>query len=59
MWKEVSKSYESGKSKKMKKVFKYGTGFDIPDGAEYLTTKIEINEGVRLVWHYFLVEVSK
>jgi len=57
----------------MKKVYKYGTGHEIPEGAEYLTTVVE-NEGIdgnyggltpnpssfaRLVWHYFLVEVGK
>ncbi len=49
----------------MKKVFKYGTGQEIPESAVYLTTKVEtleiktddgtITKNV-LVWHYFLVE---
>ena len=57
----------------MKKVFKYGTGHEIPEGAEYLCTKTETVtksgkfEGVSdcimkrnvLVWHYFLVEVNE
>ena len=48
----------------MKKVFKYGTGYEIPKGAVYLTTLVEIikksgQEDARLVWHYFLVEVKK
>ena len=58
----------------MKKVFKYGTGQEIPEGAEYLCTKTqskvkEIREGSLvtwegyvdcwLVWHYFLVEVKE
>lgn len=51
----------------MKKVFKYGTGHEIPEGAEYLTTIVEekVTDGygpvrsiARFVWHYFLVEVS-
>lgn len=54
----------------MKKVFKYGTGQEIPKGAIYLHTLVEekspsfIHKGkvihaVRLVWHYFLVEVRE
>lgn len=53
----------------MKKVFKYGTGHPIPEGAVYLSTvkQTEVidrdNEGVTypcwLVWHYFLVEVEE
>jgi hypothetical protein len=56
----------------MKKVFKYGTGQEIPEGAVYLTTLVEnvnLKENkdvgrygerkVRLVWHYFLVEVKE
>ena len=53
-----------------KKVFKYATGDEIPEGAVYLTTVVqtEIIKGtgnphvgnykdeVWLVWHYFLVE---
>lgn len=48
----------------VKKVFKYGTGQEVPEGAVYLTTIVE--EGTtevrekerkfRLVWHYFLIE---
>ncbi len=57
-----------------KKVYKYGTGQTIPEGAVYLCTKTETvktydyhlnGEGVAsetknniLVWHYFLVEVQ-
>ncbi len=45
--------------KKVKKVFKYGTGHVIPDGAIYLYSCVqEIGMG-RLVWHYFLVEVEE
>lgn len=52
----------------MKKVFKYGTGHEIPEGAEYLYTRVEIVKElkagpmttryveVEYVWHYFLVE---
>lgn len=55
----------------MKKVFKYGTGEEIPEGAVYLSTQVdtaswdsgESSTPVRvtrndLVWHYFLVEVK-
>jgi|WetSurMetagenome_2_1015567.scaffolds.fasta_scaffold831857_2 hypothetical protein len=45
----------------MKRVYKYGTGEEIPDGAIYLTTIVEMKEIIgsvhRLVWHYFLVDV--
>lgn len=57
----------------MKKIYKYPTGAEIPDGAIYLSTvtqtQIEENTGRNgdttfalwnrcwLVWHYFLVEV--
>ena len=47
----------------MKKVFKYGTGQPIPEGAVYLSSFVEeINNGVtvaRFVWHYFLVDVKE
>ena len=54
----------------MKKVYKYGTGQEIPEGAIYLHTWVEekstsiLHEGkvihaIRLVWHYFLVEVKE
>lgn len=47
----------------MKKVFKYATGEDIPEGAEYLCSKKNgiFNEanGFKYVWHYFLVEVKE
>lgn len=49
--------------KKIKKVFKYGTGQTIPKGAIYLTTikNGEMGEGQhrKFVWHYFLVEVEE
>ncbi|KKN57978.1 hypothetical protein LCGC14_0556360 [marine sediment metagenome] len=48
----------------MKKVYKYGTGDEIPEGAEYLCS---VKNGLmkndnypndyKFVWHYFLVEV--
>lgn len=57
---------------KIKKVFKYGTGHEIPEGAVYLSTQVEkMTESLvtdtgkkhfehnRLVWHYFLVEVEE
>lgn len=43
----------------VKKVFKYGTGWEVPGGAEYLSTRIEQIVGEDLVWHYFLVEVEE
>ena len=56
----------------IKKVFKFETGQDIPEGAVYLSTQVETEsykyfagdhtERIvvenRLVWHYFLVEVK-
>ena len=50
----------------MKKVYKFGTGEEIPEGAVYLCTKKQTEAQVDgkvghcwLVWHYFLVEVEK
>ena len=47
----------------MKKVFKYATGQEIPEGAEYLCTiknGMMVAQGSReFVWHYFLVEVKE
>jgi len=58
----------------MKKVYKYGTGKPIPEGAEYLCTQVEDQVFVdknsdtddevrtrsnRLVWHYFLVDADE
>ena len=50
----------------MKKVFKYGTGQEIPKGAIYLNTiaqtqTFEDGDLIKCwyVWHYFLVEVKK
>jgi len=50
----------------VKKVFKYGTGMELPKGAIYLNTQVELVKGrdfpsgehvtIRLVWHYFLVD---
>ena len=61
--------------KKVKRIYKYGTGEKIPEGAIYLSTikQIEIQENIGkngdtshafwnkcwLVWHYFLVEVEE
>lgn len=56
----------------MKKVFKYPTGAEIPEGAVYLSTQVEIKTEYYYVdgrvdksdttnvavWHYFLVEVD-
>ena len=52
---------------KVKKVFKYGTGQAIPEGAVYLSTvkqtELEVSPGewlrCWLVWHYFLIEVEE
>jgi len=57
---------------KIKKVYKYATGQEIPEGAVYLSTQVETeSEQIErdslpktftrnvLVWHYFLVEVEK
>lgn len=43
----------------VKKVFKYGTGHEIPEGAKYLYSREEKIKEVVFVWHYFLVEVLK
>jgi len=54
----------------MKKVYKYGTGHPVPEGAVYLCTKVQrkilldvpearLLEDCWLVWHYFLVEVEE
>ena len=44
----------------MKKVLKYATGEEIPEGAVYLCTIkngiISRKSGYEYVWHYFLVE---
>ena len=50
-----------------RRVYKYGTGHEIPEGAEYLSTVVELIQRAqppslikvteRYVWHYFLVEV--
>lgn len=50
----------------MKKVYKYGTGEPIPEGAVYLRTVVQkeilLDSGcwrkTWLIWHYFLVEVE-
>ena len=51
----------------MRKVFKYATGEEIPEGAVYVSTvtqtKIETVAGMKwedcwFVWHYFLVEIA-
>ena len=50
----------------MKKVYKYATGAEIPEGAKYLWSckNGTINDEVfgkdyKYVWHYFLVEVNE
>ena len=51
----------------MRKIYKYATGEEIPEGAVYLNTvaqvkmQNELNNGFHdcwIVWHYFLVEVK-
>ena len=52
---------------KVKKIYKYGTGSIIPEGAIYLSTIVQDwietpqgnNAKVWLVWHYFLVEIEE
>lgn len=53
--------------KKVKKILKYSTGQEIPEGAVYLNTVVQSKERSEhnsvwydcfLVWHYFLVEVE-
>lgn len=45
----------------VKKVLKYGTGMEVPEGAVYLySTKnglMDDKTDLKFVWHYFLVEV--
>ena len=56
----------------MKKIYKYPTGAEVPEGATYLgtVTQTKINDekdhpgrgmwcDCWLVWHYFLVEVEE
>lgn len=46
----------------MKKVLKYATGQEIPEGAVYLSTITNgdmDNKGKKFVWHYFLVGVKE
>ena len=50
----------------MKKIYKYGTGHEVPEGAIYLNTVIQKEIELQsewakswLVWHYFLVEVKE
>lgn len=60
----------TNKGEQMKKVYKYGTGDVIPEGAVYLCTKVETDTDIwndrgdtrtrnKFVWHYFLVEVEE
>lgn len=45
-----------------KRIFKYGTGDIIPNGSKFVHSIVEEKEYmgtiVRLVWHYYLVEVE-
>ena len=56
----------------MKKIYKYPTGAEVPEGAKFLSTQVEKTidtqktlgierriEKNALVWHYFLVEVEE
>lgn len=51
----------------MKRIYKYATGDEIPEGAEYVCTIKNgfMPEGPKgevkymFVWHYYLVEVSQ
>jgi len=50
----------------MRKVYKYATGEKIPEDAVYLHTeahtakgtRYDVSSEIRLVWHYFLVEIE-
>lgn len=51
----------------MKKVYKYGTGDEVPEEATYLSTVVQeiksssdhiTSQTSRFVWHYFLIEVK-
>jgi hypothetical protein len=46
----------------MKKVYKYATGEQVPEGAIYLWSCLNGNmypaTEYKFVWHYFLVEVN-
>uniref|UniRef100_A0A6M3JE87 Uncharacterized protein n=1 Tax=viral metagenome TaxID=1070528 RepID=A0A6M3JE87_9ZZZZ len=45
----------------MKKIYKYGTGMEVPKGAEYLWSYREEDSNAPngyYVWHYFLVETK-
>lgn len=58
---------------KVRKVFKYGTGETIPQGASYVSTVVQTEreayiqlegkpkrmESCYFVWHYFLIEVEE
>lgn len=44
-----------------KVIYKYGTGDEVPEGAVYLCTKVQLVQITQLakqryVWHYFLVK---
>ena len=47
----------------MKRIFKYGTGQEVPEGSIYMySTKngiMDREKGLLYVWHYFLVEVVR
>ncbi len=55
----------------MKRIYKFATGDEVPEGSIFLSTLVEEIKGkidisnppdshspFRLVWHYFLVEVK-
>lgn len=39
-------------------IYKYGTGMQVPENSTYMRTVVEVDNGTRYVWHYFLVEVD-
>lgn len=41
-----------------RRIYKYGTGEEVPEGSIYICTLVENLMGQRLVWHYFLVDVT-
>lgn len=50
--------HKEGEDPMVRRVYKYGTGDNVPKDATYLTTVVEEVLGNRFVWHYFSVEVK-
>lgn len=43
----------------MKRIYKFATGTEVPEGSIYVCTLVETILGDRYVWHYFLVETPE